>query len=129
VDNIDAQAVLAFTKPAAYELRRLDASVWREQLEARYDEVEAAFEWFLGHDTADALALASTLAEFMRISGRATIARSWLDRALQAAPDDDPGWAKALYEGDCWPFRPRERPDDRLTLVMRPDPGWRCSPP
>jgi hypothetical protein len=103
VDDIEARAVLAFVNQAAYELRRLDASIWRERLEARYREIEAAFEWFLGHGTADALAMASTLAEFMRISGRATIARSWLDRALQAAADD-PGRARALYESGLLAF-------------------------
>ena len=96
--DIQAPAVLAFVNQAAYELRRLDAGIWRERLEGRYREVEAAFEWFLAHRTADALAMASTLAEFMRISGRATVARSWLDRALQAAAADDPLRANALYE-------------------------------
>jgi tetratricopeptide (TPR) repeat protein len=42
--------------------------------------------------------MASMLAEFMRISGRATIGRSWLDRALQVAAADDPLRAKAMYE-------------------------------
>jgi hypothetical protein len=63
VDDIQAPAVLAFVNQAAYELRRLDAGIWRGQLEARYDEIEAASEWFLAHGTADALAMASTLAE------------------------------------------------------------------
>ena len=96
--EIEARAVLAFAGQAARELRRLDAGIWRERLEGQYREVEGAFEWFLDHRTSDALAMASMLAEFMRISGRATIARSWLDRALQAAAADDPLRAKALYE-------------------------------
>jgi hypothetical protein len=96
--DIEARAVLAFANQAARELRRLDAGVWRERLEGRYREVEAAFEWFLDHGTGDALAMASMLAEFMRISGRGTIGRSWLSRALQAAAADDPLRAKALYE-------------------------------
>jgi tetratricopeptide (TPR) repeat protein len=98
MDDIEAKAVLAFASQAARELRRLDAGIWRERLEARYHEIEAAFEWFLDHRTSEALAMASMLAEFMRISGRATIARSWLDRALQVAAADDPLRAKALYE-------------------------------
>jgi len=98
MDDIEVGAVLAFASQAANELRRLDAGIWRERLEARYHEIEAAFEWFLDHRTSDALAMASMLAEFMRISGRATIARSWLDRALQVAAADDPLRAKALYE-------------------------------
>jgi tetratricopeptide (TPR) repeat protein len=98
MDDIEVRAVLAFVGQAAYELRRLDAGIWRERLEARYHDIEAAFEWFLDHRTADALAMASLLAEFMRISGRATLGRSWLDRALQVAAADDPLRAKALYD-------------------------------
>jgi tetratricopeptide (TPR) repeat protein len=98
MDDIEARAVMAFASQAAHELRRLDAGIWRERLEARYHEIEAAFEWSLDHRTTDALAMASTLAEFMRISGRATIGRSWLDRALQVAAADDPLRAKVLYE-------------------------------
>jgi hypothetical protein len=106
MDEREAQAALTFANQAAHELRRLDAGLWRERIQGRLQELDAAFEWFLDHDAAEALAMASTLAEFLRISGRATIARSWLDRALTAAAAaaaDDPRRAEALTRTDCWP--------------------------
>jgi hypothetical protein len=104
MDERQAQAAIAFASQAAHELRRLDAGLWRERTQGRLQELDAAFEWFLDHDAAEALAMASTLAEFLRISGRATIARSWLDRALAAAAADDPRRAEALYEDGLLAF-------------------------
>jgi hypothetical protein len=47
MDDIEARAVLAFASQAARELKRLDAGIWRERLEGRYQEVEPHSNGFL----------------------------------------------------------------------------------
>ena len=63
---------------------------WRDRLQHAFEDLEAAFDWLLDHGQAgDVLRMASTLAEFLRITGRVAIGRGWLDRALAAAALDD----------------------------------------
>jgi hypothetical protein len=79
--------------------RGLDAGVWRQRTERRYQDLAAGFDWLLDHGrSGDALELATTLAEFHRISGRVATGRGRLDRALAAAAPDEPRRAVALYE-------------------------------
>ena len=100
-----AQSLLAFAQNAGRGLRGLDANLWRDRLQRRYLELEAAFDWLLDHGQAgDALGMASTLAEFLRITGRVATGRAWLDRALSAAALDDRLRAAALYENGMLAF-------------------------
>jgi tetratricopeptide (TPR) repeat protein len=99
MDEHAARRLRCFAEEAGRGLRGLDATVWRDRIEDCYRELEATFDWLLDHGQADeALAMASTLAEFLRISGRVATGRRWLDRALAAAPTDDRLRAVALYE-------------------------------
>ena len=52
----------------------------------------------------DAPALATALADLLRITGRVGTGRRWLDRALEAATVDDPLRAVALYENGLLAF-------------------------
>jgi ATP/maltotriose-dependent transcriptional regulator MalT len=105
MDEHEARTLLAFTEEAGRGLRGLDANLWRDRLQRRYRELEAAFDWLLDHGlTGDALAMASTLAEFLRITGRVATGRGWLDRALEAATADDRLKAVALYENGMLAF-------------------------
>jgi tetratricopeptide (TPR) repeat protein len=104
-DEHAARSLLAFAEDAGRGLRGLDANLWRDRLQHAFEDVEAAFDWLLGHGQAgDALRLASTLAEFLRITGRVATGRGWLDRALAAAAPDDRLRAAALYENGLLAF-------------------------
>jgi hypothetical protein len=99
MDEHRARRLGCFAEEAGRGLRGLDASVWRNRMEGRYRELEAAFDWLLDHGRAsDALAMACTLAEFLRITGRVATGRRWLDRALAAGPSNDRLRAAGLYE-------------------------------
>ena len=100
-----ARSLLAFAEEAGRGLRGLDASLWRDRLQSRFQDLEAAFDWLLDHGQArDALALASALADLLRTTGRVGIGRTWLDRALTAAGTDDRLQAAALYENGLLAF-------------------------
>ena len=100
-----ARSLLAFAEEAGRGLRGLDAGLWHDRLQSRFQDLEAAFDWLLGHGQAgDALALASALADLLRTTGRVAIGRRWLDRALKAATIDDPLRAVALYENGLLAF-------------------------
>jgi tetratricopeptide (TPR) repeat protein len=99
MDEQLTRTLRSFAEEAGRGLRDLDASLWRVRIERRYQELEAAFEWLLRRgQTGEALAMACTLAEFLRSSGRIATGRAWLDRAVAAAAPDDRLRAVALYE-------------------------------
>jgi tetratricopeptide (TPR) repeat protein len=105
MDEHAARRLGCFVEEAARGLRGLDASVWRDRIDGRYRELEAAFEWLLDHGQADdALAMASALAEFLRVTGRVATGRRWLDHALAAAPTDDHLKVVGLYEAGMLAF-------------------------
>jgi tetratricopeptide (TPR) repeat protein len=100
-----ARSLLAFAEDAGRGLRGLHACRWRDRLQSRFQDLEAAFDWLLDHGhTADALELASALADLLRTTGRVAIGRRWLDRALEAATIDDHLRAVALYENGLLAF-------------------------
>jgi tetratricopeptide (TPR) repeat protein len=105
MDEQAARTLLVFAENAGRGLRGLNASLWRDRLQRQFQDLEAAFDWLLdqGH-TAGALALASALADLLRITGRVAIGRRWLDRALEAVTIDDRLRAVALYENGLLAF-------------------------
>jgi tetratricopeptide (TPR) repeat protein len=104
MDEQETRTLLRFAAEAGRGLRGMNASAWRDRIERRSLDLEAALGWLLDHGQAsDALELASTLSEFLRITGRVATARRWLDRALAAAPDD-PRRAVGLYEDGMLAF-------------------------
>jgi tetratricopeptide (TPR) repeat protein len=104
-DEQAARALLAFAEDAGRGLRGRDAGLWRDRLQRRFQDLEAAFEWLLDHgQVADALALASALADLLRTTGRVAIGRRWLERALDAGAVDGHLRAVALYENGLLAF-------------------------
>ena len=99
MDEQEIRRLRCFAEEAGRGLRAMNATAWRDRIERRYRDLEAAFDWLLDHGQAgEALAMACTLAEFLRISGRVATGRAWLGRALAAAAPDDTRTAAALYE-------------------------------
>jgi tetratricopeptide (TPR) repeat protein len=119
MDEHAARTLRCFAEEAGRGLRGLNATVWRDRIEGCYRKLEAAFDWLLDHGQADdALAMASTLAEFLRVTGRVATGRLWLDRALAAAPADDRRRAVALYEHGMLAFW-QDADDDACSLHGR----------
>ena len=105
MDERETRALLVFAEEAGRGLRGLDAEVWRRRIERRYQDLEAGFDQLLDDGQAgDALELATSLTEFLRISGRVATGRRWLARALAAAGPDDHRRAVALYEDGMLAF-------------------------
>ena len=105
MDEQETRTLRSFAEEAGRGLRGMNANAWRDRIERRYRELDAAFDELLDHgQTSEALAMACTLAEFLRISGRVATGRAWLDRALSAAALDDRLRAVALYEGGMLAF-------------------------
>jgi tetratricopeptide (TPR) repeat protein len=105
VEEQAARSLLAFAEEAGRGLRGLDASLWRDRVQSRFQELEAAFDWLLDHgQAADALALASASADLLRVTGRVAVGRTWLGRALEAGTLDDRLKAAALYENGLLAF-------------------------
>jgi tetratricopeptide (TPR) repeat protein len=105
MDEQETPTLRSFAEEAGRGLRGLNANAWRDRIERRYRELDAAFDELLDHgQTSEALAMACTLAEFLRISGRVATGRAWLDRALSAAALDDRLRAVALYEDGMLAF-------------------------
>ena len=105
MDKQETRRLRRFAEEAGRGLRSMDAAAWRDRIEGRYLDLEAAIDWLLDHGQAgEALALAGTLAEFLRISGRVATGRAWLGRGLAAATPDDPRTAAALYEDGMLAF-------------------------
>jgi tetratricopeptide (TPR) repeat protein len=105
MDERETRALLVLAEEAGRGLRGLDADAWRCRIEHRYQDLEAAFDRLLDHGQAgDALGLATSLTEFLRITGRVATGRGWLARALAAAGPDDHRRAVALYEDGMLAF-------------------------
>jgi hypothetical protein len=52
----ETQMLHSFVEKAGRGLRGLNANVWRDRIERRYRDLEAAFDWLLDHGQAgDAL--------------------------------------------------------------------------
>jgi tetratricopeptide (TPR) repeat protein len=105
MDEQEARRLGSFAEEAGHGLRGLDAGVWRERLQRRYQHLEATFDWLLDHGHAtDALAMSCMLAEFLRIAGQVATGRALLHRALEADGTDDRQRAVALYEDGMLAF-------------------------
>jgi hypothetical protein len=105
MDEQDARRLCSFAEEAGRGLRGPDAGVWRERLQRRSRDLEVAFDWLLDHGhTTDALTMACTLAELLRIAGQVAAGRALLHRALEAAGTDDRRRAVALYEDGMLAF-------------------------
>jgi hypothetical protein len=105
MDESEAHGLRCLAEQAGRGLRGRDAGRWRDRLEDRYQDLEAAVGWLLNHGhPADALAMAGTLAEFLRITGRVATGRRWLERALSAGALDDRLRAAGLYQSGMLAF-------------------------
>ncbi|QWF77866.1 ATP-binding protein [Amycolatopsis sp. CA-230715] len=71
---------------------------WMDRLAAEHANLRVALSWSLAEpgEAAAALRMAVGLSEYLVMSGAPREARDWIDRALAATPEDEPGRARAL---------------------------------
>ena len=74
-------------------LRDQQQMEWLRRLDAELDNLRAAFQWFLSHEPAQAVALASALKDFWALRGFYEEGRQWWNQALacQDAPASQSG--------------------------------------
>ena len=60
-----------------------DQKEWLDRLETEHDNIRAALQWYLPHDSEGTVAMAGALWRFWDIRGYFTEGRSWLQRALE----------------------------------------------
>jgi len=81
---------------AAPLLRGPEQGVWLDRLERELHNFRVALSWLLVHHPEDALRTACSLSVFWYVRGHLREGREWLERALEAAPEDSPLRPEAL---------------------------------
>ncbi len=86
---------LALAEEAALHMFDNEKIAWLDRIEADLSNLRAAYQWFIAHDPARAVALAGALKEFWGLRGYYQEGRQWLEQAL-AHPAPAPARARAL---------------------------------
>jgi tetratricopeptide (TPR) repeat protein len=116
MNEVQAVSLVRFAVEAGKELRHPDAAQWRERLDRRYSECEAALRWLLDSGRADeGLRLAVALVDFWQYTDRISEGRTWLDRALVERTAEDALRAEALFQAGLLAFW---KGDDEATLAL-----------
>ena len=81
---------LALAERAEPELFTRGEGEWLPRLDAEVENLRAAFDWGLRHDSSTALRLAGVLELFWEIRGRYAEGLEWIEAALDATKNDAP---------------------------------------
>jgi non-specific serine/threonine protein kinase len=99
MDSQAAHAVLDFAEAAAPKLRSGERGALLEQLEQRYGDVQAAFEWFIAHERADeSRRLSTALLQFWLTQKRLAEGSAWVEQALALPGGDDGRRGRSLFD-------------------------------
>lgn len=97
VQRYHASWYAALAEQAEAELRRAEQAAWLNQLNAEHDNLRAALEWSIEHDTTLCIRIAGALWLFWYIRGHLTEGHRWLERAVASGTQAPPAIrAKAL---------------------------------
>ena len=91
---------LALAETAETELRHADQVTWLARLEREHDNLRAALDWSLNHDSESAPRLAASLGRFWHVCAHHAEGRHWLEEALAAGAREgasDTAQANALH--------------------------------
>jgi tetratricopeptide (TPR) repeat protein len=103
--EVQVTETIQFAEDAARHLRGPGATQWRERLEGRYDECQAALRWLVDNErTEEALRLVLALVDFWQYTDRISDGRKWLQRVLLARTIEDALRAEALFEAGLFAF-------------------------
>jgi predicted ATPase/DNA-binding CsgD family transcriptional regulator len=87
----------ALAEQAEPALSGQDQAAWMERLEAEHDNLRAALQWSLAHDSGEAAAsIAASIWPFWLVRGYLTEGRYWLDRILDQLPVRSAARSKTL---------------------------------
>jgi tetratricopeptide (TPR) repeat protein len=99
VDAREAESLLELAEHAGPALVGLDRKAQFERLEASYDDLLAAMQWFLDEGRADeAIRIARSLNTFWSATGRVDEGCEWFSRVLAAPLGDDVVRGRGLFE-------------------------------
>jgi tetratricopeptide (TPR) repeat protein len=121
METHEARQLAALTEGADAGLKGLDAKSWRDRLEGRLDDLQAAFDLLLGDERSVALQMATGMAGFWMLTGRIPEGRAWLDRACAAADPEDVTLPRALYENALLAFWQGDDAECRSLLARSHD--------
>jgi tetratricopeptide (TPR) repeat protein len=118
MDALAAESVRDYAEAAAPGLRGLDGRAVLENLNHRYDELQAALGWFLDAGRTDeALRLGSSLAPFWMANRLLHEGSAWLERGLAAAGGTGAARGRAYFEQGLLVFWTGD--DDRAASLHR----------
>jgi predicted ATPase len=120
-----AEWFLALAVEAEPFLKGAEQPVWLQRLEDEHDNLRTSLDWFFDHGDVDgAVRLAGPLWLFWWMHGHVTEARGWLQRALDAAPDEpSEARAKVLYGAGYLAYEQNET-EEALALLEE---GYACA--
>jgi predicted ATPase/DNA-binding SARP family transcriptional activator len=95
--NLHAAYFSAVAAAASEHLNGAEQPAWTDRLDEEYSNLSAAYHWYLSHDLIEsALSLASNLASFWEIKGRAREGRRWIETCLARVDEENPLAARVL---------------------------------
>jgi predicted ATPase/class 3 adenylate cyclase len=98
-----AEWFLALAEKAEPFLKGAEQAEWLQRLEDDHDNLRTGLDWFFDHDEPELAArLAAALWPFWYVHGHVTEARRWLERALDAAPDEPSENRAKLLDGAAY---------------------------
>ena len=118
MDTPQAASLLEFAEASAPKIKGEDGRATLDALEARYAELRAALEWFIGGgQTDEALRLANALYSFWITKQRFADGQVWFERALASGDGDVRLRGGALVNAAFMPFWAGD--DDRAAEEFR----------
>jgi tetratricopeptide (TPR) repeat protein len=126
MNAVQASELVEFANEASRGLDALDARLWRERIESRLADLEAAYAWLNDSGSIDkAVCLVVALEKYWMLAGRLGEGRTWLEQALHSGPMSDRSRAAALYSMGMLAFwqgedaTSRSAHDQSLALAQR----------
>ena len=116
MDAASAESLLQYAEQVGPALRGLDAQARFGELEAKYDDLIAALQWFLDAGrTDDALRLAIALAPVWMARGRLAEGIDWFEKVLAAPGGSDLTRGNAYFQAGLLAFWPGD--DERASAL------------
>jgi predicted ATPase/class 3 adenylate cyclase len=109
---------LTLAEKAEPFLKGAEQAEWLQRLEDDHDNLRTSLDWFFDHDGPGLAArLAASLWLFWYVHGHVTEARRWLERALDATPDEPSETRAKLLDGAAYLAHEQEVEEGSISQV------------